>query len=271
MYNLLRFIKINHFLLLFLLIESFSIFLLLKNNGYQANKAIEFSTQYTSLIYNHTTSFSNYLALKERNEYLINENAKLHSLLQNESKFSDSTLIKNKHYNYYPAKVINSSVSKRNNFITLNKGKKHGIKIGMGVITNQGVIGVIHSTSENYAIAISLLHRKSAIGIQLNKNNHNGILKWKGFNYKTVNINDFPNHIPIEVGDTISSNSHSIIFPEGVNIGAVQNIHKNKDDGFYDVSVQLFEDFNQLNYVYIIHSQAAEEQLILEKKIIANE
>ncbi|CAI8230919.1 MAG: Uncharacterised protein [Cryomorphaceae bacterium] len=96
-------------------------------------------------------------------------------------------------------------------------------------------------------------------------------MKWKGFNYKTVSINDFPNHIPIEVGDTISTNSHSIIFSEGVNIGAVKSIQKNKDDGFYDVSVQLFEDFNQLNYVYIIHSQAAEEQLILEKKITENE
>jgi len=154
MYNLLRFIKINHFLLLFLLIEGFSVSLLLKNNGYQANKAIEFSTQYTSLVYNYTTSFSNFVALKETNEFLINENAKLHSLLKNESQFVDSTLIKNKHFNYYPAKVINSSVSKRNNFITLNKGLKHGINAGMGVITNQGVIGVIHSVSENYAIAI---------------------------------------------------------------------------------------------------------------------
>ena len=44
-----------------------------------------------------------------------------------------------------------------------------------------------------------------------------------------------------------------------------------KNDGSYDVSVQLFEDFNQLNYVYIIHSQAAKEQLMLEKKITENE
>ena len=269
MYNLFRFIKINHFLLLFLLIEGFSIFLLLKNNGYQANKAINFSTQYTSYLYKYTDSFTDYLALKEINEHLVNENAKLHSLLKNESNFTDSTLIKNKKYNYYPAKVINNSVSKRNNFITLNKGLKHGINVGMGVITKKGVIGVIHSISENYSIAISLLNRESAIGIQLNKNNHNGILKWKGFNYKTVSINDFPNHIPIEVGDTISSNSHSIIFPEGVNIGAVKSIIKNKNDGFYNVSIQLFEDFNQLNYVYIVHSQSAKEQLMSEKKINA--
>tara|TARA_B110000444_G_C18794125_1_gene573977 strand:- start:718 stop:1452 length:735 start_codon:yes stop_codon:yes gene_type:complete len=244
---------------------------LLKNNSYQSSKVTHFSTQYTSAIYAYTASLSNYVALKETNNYLIDENAKLLSLLKNETSFIDSTLIRNKQYHYLPAKIIKNSVSKRNNFMTINKGSKHGITEGMGVITKQGVIGVIHSVSSHYAIAISLLHRRSAIGIQLKKNKHNGILKWKGFDYRATTISDFPNHIPIEVGDTISSNSHSIIFPVGVNIGVVKNIHKNKDDGFYDVSVKLFEDFNQLNYVYVIHSQAAEEQLILEKKITANE
>jgi len=266
MYNLLRFIKINHFLLLFILIEGFSVFLLLQNNSYQANRAIKFSTQYTSFIHNYTASFSDYVALKETNNYLIEENAKLHSLLQNEISFVDSTLIRIKKYHYYPAKIINNSVSKRNNFITLNKGSKHGIKEGMGVITNQGVVGVIHSVSTHYAIAISLLHRKSAIGIQLKKNNHNGILKWKGFDYKSATISDFPNHITIIIGDTITTNSHSVIFPEGVSIGAVKNIKKNKDDGFLEVSINLFEDFNQLNYVYIIHSDEAAEQLSLEQE-----
>ena len=271
MHNLLRFIKINQFLLLFLLIEGFSVFLLLKNNSYQANTVIKFSTQYTGFIHNYTASFSDYIALKETNNYLIEENAKLHTLLKNETSFVDSAVIRNKQYHYYPAKIINNSVSKRNNFITINKGSKYGIKEGMGVITRQGVIGVIYSVSQQYAIAISLLHRKSAIGIQLKKNNHNGILKWKGFDYKLASINNFPNHIPIVIGDTITTNSHSVIFPEGVRIGTIKNIQKNEDDGFFDISVSLFEDFNQLNYVYIIHSDEAAEQLKLEQKIPTDE
>jgi rod shape-determining protein MreC len=271
MYNLLRFIKINQFLLLFILIEGFSISLLLQNNSYQANRTIKFSTQYTSFLHNYTASFSDYVALAETNEYLITENAKLHSLLQNEASFIDSTLIRSKQYNYFPAKIINNSVSKRNNFITLNKGSKHGITEGMGVITKQGIIGVIHSVSSHYSIAISLLHQKSAIGIQLKKNNHNGILKWNGFNYKVSTISNFPNHIPINIGDTITSNSHSVIFPEGIHIGTVKGIKKNKDDGFYNIKVSLFEDFNQLNYVYIIHSDQAAEQLKLEQEIKQDE
>ena len=271
MHNLIRFIKLNQFLLLLLIIEGFSVFLLLKNNSYQANTVIKCSAQYTGFIHNYTTSLSDYMALKETNNYLIEENAKLHALLKNETSFSDSTVIRNKRYHYYPAKIINNSVSKRNNFITLNKGIRHGIKEGMGVITEQGVIGIIRSVSQDYAIAISLLHQKSAIGIQLKKNNHNGILKWEGFDYKSASINDFPNHIPIVIGDTIITNGYSAIFPEGVLIGTVKNILKNKYDGYFDVSIRLFEDFNQLNYVYIIHSDEAAEQLKLEQTMQADE
>ena len=271
MYNLLRFIKINQFLLLFILIEGFSIFLLLQNNNYQANKTIKFSTQYTSAIYYSTSSFYDYLALRKTNEYLIKENAKLHSLLQNGDSFNDTSLLQNKDFNYIASKIINNSVQKRNNFITLNKGSKSGIKNGMGVITNEGVIGIVHSVSENYSLVISLLHKKSATGIFLKKNMHTGILKWEGFDYKTATISDLPVHIPLNIGDTIITNSYSNIYPEGVNIGTISAFKKNTDDGFYTISVNLFEDFNSLRYVYIVHSTQSAEQLQLEEIIKQDE
>jgi rod shape-determining protein MreC len=265
MHNLLRFIKLNQFLLLFILIEALSITLLLQNNSYQANKIVKFSTQYTSNIYNYTSSFTDYLGLKETNDYLIAENAKLHTLSQNNERLIDSTLLQNKKFNYIAAKVINNSVKKRNNFITLNKGSKNGIKHGMGVITNEGVIGIVYSVSQDYALVISLLHSRSATGIFLKKNMHTGILTWKGFNYRTAIINDLPAHIPLNIGDTIITNSYSNIYPEGINIGTISDFKKNDDDGFYTINVSLFEDFNNLRYVYVIHSTQSEEQLLLEE------
>ncbi|MEC7646283.1 MAG: hypothetical protein VX689_02220, partial [Bacteroidota bacterium] len=98
MHNLLRFIKLNQFLLLFILIEGLSITLLLQNNSYQANKTIKFSTQYTSAIYNYKIKIFDYLNLKETNDYLVAENAKLHALLENNEHFVDSTLVKNKKF-----------------------------------------------------------------------------------------------------------------------------------------------------------------------------
>ena len=221
MHNLLRFLKLNQTLLLFILIESLSIGLLIKNHSYQANKIIKFCTQYTSPIYNYTSFLSNYFSLKEQNDYLIEENAKLHTLIDRSQQYIDSTVVRNKKFKYLAAKVINNSINKRNNFLTLNKGSKNGIKKGMGIITNQGVIGIVHSVSKNYSLVISLLHNKSAVGIFLKKNMHTGILRWEGFDYRTATINDLPSHILLNIGDTITTNSYSNIYPEGINIGII--------------------------------------------------
>ena len=190
--------------------------------------------------------------------------------MQNNETFADSIFLRNKNYTYIEAKVINNSVKKRNNYITLNKGSQNGIKHGMGIITNQGVIGIIHSVSKNYALAISLLHTKSATGIFLKKNMHTAILKWKGFDYRTATISDLPMHIPLNIGDTIITNSYSNIYPEGINIGKIANF-KDNDDGFYTINVSLFEDFNNLRYVYVIHSKESKEQLLLEERIKKDE
>tara|TARA_B100000902_G_C27270745_1_gene896146 strand:- start:1435 stop:1854 length:420 start_codon:yes stop_codon:yes gene_type:complete len=139
----------------------------------------------------------------------------------------------------------------------------------MGVITQKGVIGIIHSTSKNYSVVMSLLNRKSAVSIKLKKNNHNGILVWKGENYRKANITNFPGHILINKGDTIITNMHSMIFPEGINIGSVVELHKD-DEGYYNVIVDLFEDFNQINFVYIVNSSNSLEKSQLEN-IFQNE
>ena len=270
MHNLLRFIKLNQFLLLFLLIEIISISLLIQNNNYQASKIITFSTKYTSIIYNYSNNLSDYLALKETNNYLKEENAKLHTLLQNREHNIDSCFIKNKKFKYIATKVINNSVKKRDNYITLNKGFRDGIHNRMGVITNKGVIGVIHSVSENYSLAISLLNKKSSTGIFLKKNMHTGILTWKGFDYRTATINDFPIHITLNRGDTVISNSYSNIYPEGINIGSITNFKKT-EYGFYKVDIKLFEDFNNLRYVYVVYSKESNEQKKLEEIIKKNE
>ena len=266
MNNLLRFLKIYQFLLLFLIIESFSIFLLLYNNSFQSHITIKYATQYTGVLENYSNFLFNYVKLKEKNKYLADENAKLHSLINQKTYYNDSIIITDKRFIYEPAKVINNSINKRNNFITINKGEKNGVKKGMGVVTNNGVVGIVHSVSENYAIVISLLHRESALSVKIKRNNHNGILKWNGLNYKVFNVNNFPSHIQIETGDTIVTNTHSLIFPEGINIGEIYNFKKN-NDGYYKTEIILFEDFNKLNFVYVVNSKDNIEQEILEKNI----
>ena len=164
------------------------------------------------------------------------------------------------------ASVINNSVYKRNNYITLNKGAKYGIKEGMGVIIPNGIIGIIKSVSENYSLVISILHSQTKISVLLQKQQVPGILKWKGFDYKSANIHDVPEHVEINIGDTIYSSGYSTIFPKGLSIGTIKSFKK-QSDGYYTIMMRFFKDLNTLNYVYIVDSFANKEQRLLESSI----
>ena len=96
------------------------------------------------------SSINQYLSLKEKNKILLNENVRIKNQLSKYSFEKNINFIDyNDHYLFNSARVINNSVFKRNNFLTLNKGSKDGIKIGQGVVINDGIVGIVKSVSQN--------------------------------------------------------------------------------------------------------------------------
>lgn len=260
MRNLLRFIKIYHFVLLFILFESFALFLYLSNHKFQQNKFLSFTQEYTGSIFNYYSELTQYLNLKEENDFLQKENAKLHTLLSKEEINTNPILNQ-----YIPARVIKNSIFKENNFIMLNKGKEDGVQSGMGVMVDNGVIGIVSITSKNFSKVTSILNQKSGISIMHKKSNQNGHLEWNTNHYMTATINDIPNHANIQIGDTIQTNGYSSIFPVGINIAKVISFTKGDGDGYFDINIKFLNDMNSVKNVYIINSLMKEEIKKLEQ------
>jgi len=254
MRNLFRFIKIYHFILLFILIESFSLFLFISNHKFQQSKFLSFTQEYTGAIFSYYSDLNQYLSLKDENDFLQRENAKLYTLLSKEEINTNSILNE-----YIPARIIKNSIFKQNNFILLNKGEKDGVKSGMGVIVDNGVIGIVSITSENFSKVTSILNQNSTISVIHIKSKQNGSLKWNTNNYMTAMINDIPNHANIQIGDTIQTNGFSSIFPEGINIAKVISYKKGNENGLCNVNIKFLNDMNTAKNVYIINSLIKEE------------
>ena len=254
MRNLFRFIKIYHFVLLFFLIESFSLFLYISNHKFQQSKFLSFTQEYTGAIFSYYSDLNQYLRLKDENDFLQRENAKLYSILSKEEVNINSILNE-----YIPARIIKNSIFKQNNFILLNKGEKDGIKSGMGVIVDNGVIGIVSITSENFSKVTSILNQNSTISVVHIKSGQNGSLKWNTNNYMTAMINDIPNHANIQIGDTIQTNGFSSIFPKGINIAKVISYKKGNENGLCNVNIKFLSDMNTAKNVYIINSLIKEE------------
>lgn len=270
MRNLLKLLYAYHFLILFLFLEGFSLFLIIKGSDFHQARFVEASNVVTGSIYNRVDKISNYLYLRHTNELLLSENAELRNKLASFRqlvKDKKDTLIDSiggQRFQYLYAKVVNNSVTKRDNYITINKGFLDGIRPEMGVISKDGIIGFVEAVSDHYSVIVSVLNSNFNVSAKLKKNNYFGPLTWDGINSKYCQLEELTHNVPIQKGDTIVTSGHTNFFPSDVMIGTVADF-KIVGGNFYKVEVKLNMEFMKLDYVIVVHDIQREERIKLEE------
>lgn len=261
-----------HFLILFLFLEGFSLFLLIKGSDFHQARFIEASNAVTGSIFTRVDKVENYLYLTHTNDLLLAENAELRNKLASFRqlvKEKKDTLIDSigaQRFQYFYAKVVNNSVTKRDNYITIDKGLLDGVRRDMGVISKEGIIGHVDAVSDNYAVIISVLNSKTYISAKIKKNNYFGPLTWDGINPKYAQLNGLTLSVPIQKGDTIVTSGHTNYYPSDVMIGTVEDF-KVVGGNFYKVEVKLSMEFRKLDYVIVVQDLQREERIKLEDSI----
>lgn len=269
---LLQFLLKNYNFFLFILLEFFAFFYIIKSNYYQQSVFINSANAISGGIYKTHSNITDYLSLKPINKILAEENAKLWNLQKisfiktNNKTFLINDTLYQQQYEYTSANVISNSYNRANNYLTLNKGYNQGIREEMGVMTSQGIVGIIKDVSANFSTVTSVLHSKSKISAKIKKNNYIGTIVWEGGDYRIATLKDIPTHVKIFSGDTIVTSGYSLIFPGGILIGTIYTYDVNKGKDFYDIKVRLCTDFNNISYVYVIKSLMKDELEILKTK-----
>ncbi len=197
--------------------------------------------------------------------YLALENIKLRNQMEayrlrlRELQDSGSSFLDSAHINHYIlARVIDNSINTRKNFLTIDVGSRNGVYKGMGVITQNGVVGIVASTSPNYSSVISLLNTDIKVSVKHKKSGSFGAISWDGTSYRKVILDEIPLHCNVSEGDTILTSGFSTIFPKEIPIGRVVDFY-NKDGSFLSITVELFADFKTLDYVYLVDSKGINE------------
>ena len=255
--------KYNH-QILFIFLEVFAFFLIIQNNSFQKAAFINSTNGITATSFLVISDVKSYFSLKSTNELLLMENAKLKSLISYQQKDSISSISAS---HYIPATIINKSVARPNNYITIDKGKIDGIKKGMGVVSNNGVIGIVKETSKHFSSILSILHSKSKVSIVIKKNNHFGSLQWDGKSYKKAKIYDIPSHVDLKIGDTITTSGFSYIFPSKTIVGVISDIKTKDDDKFHNLRMSFIEDLKEVKYVNVCQPLKKEEKELLETQL----
>ncbi|MCR9181307.1 MAG: rod shape-determining protein MreC [Flavobacteriaceae bacterium] len=271
MQQIINFFIHNKNFLLFLFLFAISLGLTLQSHSYHKSKFVNSANSITGYIYSIKSDITTYFGLRKENELLLEENSRLKNLLQHTEKegiaISDTAIFE-LGFVYRPAEVINNNFSKANNFLTLKGGKNQGVKPEMGVITSNGIVGITDQVGANYSTVLSILNSNSSISVQLKRTGHFGSLVWNGKDPNILQLIDISRQSPVAIGDSITTDGRSTIFPKNIPVGIVKDFTYDQSENFYIIDIALFNDMTRTENVYIIENKNAEEIKELENRSI---
>lgn len=270
MRNLIFFLYKYYTFLLFFALELFSVIILYRYNNYQKANFLNFTGGVASQFYETVNNTTNYFSLREINDSLLTENARLRGQMLNayyQSGFAQTSIndtVYKQQYTYISANVVNNSVTQRNNYITIDKGSAHGIKPDMGVIGSNGVVGIVTSVSEHFSTIRSALNSNTKISCMFKKNNAFGSLEWNGDDPRFSSLKYVNKHVQVAMNDEIVTSNYSTLFPQGISVGKVYSHYIEADENFHTIKVELNTNFSTLKNVYVIVNFMKEEQQKVE-------
>lgn len=270
MRNLIDFIKDHYHWFLFVFLEVVGLTLLFSHNNYQY--AAWFSTANTvaGMVKEGEAKVTSFFKLAKNNEELSRRNIYLEHEVQclreellrdGRDSMTVDNIIKPEEYKLIGAKVVDISVNKKDNLITINKGENDGVRRDMGVISGNGVVGIVYATTAHYSIVIPVLNSKSSISCVIENKGYIGYLHWEGGFSNMAYVDDIPRHAHFKLYERVVTSGFSSVFPAGIPVGKIIHVYNSKDGVSYRLQVQLYTDFSNLRDVYVVDNSLVQKHL----------
>jgi rod shape-determining protein MreC len=258
--------------LLFLILEFFALYMVARYNK-KPNEIYQSSANLVSgVVYENASTVRNYLSQQAVADSLSRENAELRTQLEASKYIAiqergvvrfplDTSTIRPdtaqkkdviQQFNYIAAEVVSNSVSRNDNYLTINRGSNHGIKQGMAVICSDGIVGIVRNVTPHYAQIMSVLNKRMSITAMIKRNRYFGSLVWDGIDPRIMTLDNIPKHADVIKGDTIMTSGFSEAFPGEVRIGRVLDFRVK--NGFHSIDVELWNDLSNIRYVYVVEN-----------------
>lgn len=257
-----------------------SCLLLFQSNPYQHSIYFTSANAVSSAVYGLFNNVTSYFHLRGINEDLQQRNAMLENevvSLRNQindykMQMPDTNSVRPEYQNFdfVIAHVISNSISQPYNYITINRGRADGVLPEMGVVDQNGVVGIVNVVGEHSARIISLLNPNLRLSCKVKDSDFFGSLVWDCVSPQYAVLEELPRHVEFENGDTIITSGYSAVFPEGLIVGTIEGQMPTNDDNFYTLKIKLTTDFSRLSTVRAISNGMKEELDALEAADFGN-
>ncbi len=268
MRNLTEFLARHYHWLLFVILEAASITLLFSYNNYQSSVFFSTANSVSGKCLEWTSKFTSYFNLAETNRQLTLRNTlleqQLGSAMRTIGKLTGDTALTRAEippqYTTISAKVVQNSINRTDNLITIDKGSADGVKKDMGVVSGTGVVGIVYLVGTHYSVVMPLLNSKSSISCTIRKRGYFGYLHWQGPDSQYAYVEDVPRHAHYVKGDIIETSGYSSVFPKGITVGKVLCTFNSPDGLSFRIKIKLSTDFSNLHDVCVINAPEMLEQ-----------
>ncbi len=259
---LIRLFSKNGLFLFFLFLQLIAVTLIFSRNSMQQSFAAGQATIFNAWVSGYIDQGTSYLKLKQINEDLAAQNKALMAQVYGKGQSGNpqfrrvtDTIGGGQIYTFVDADIVNNSITRNDNYFTIDRGKRHGVFPKMGVIAPNGIAGIVVNTTNNYALVQSVLSvNKIRINAALKNTGFFGTLTWKGDNSRTMHLADIPKYVPLKVGDTVLTDGKSSIFPQGIMIGRIAGYEVDSKTGYWDISVELNQKMGNLQKVFVVRN-----------------
>ena len=277
--KLLEFLRSNAHTLLFVVLEVIALLLLFNGSVYHNSVLLSSTNAITGTVTEYANKSNEYLGLRDANVALMSRNAVLEEenqrlkyqlrRLEVDSltwqRLSTDSVIRPFPYLYKVAQVVGTTLFGGKNYLTIDMGSSEAIQNDMGVLSNEGIVGVVATTGRHYAKVIPLVNSDFKLNCKPSpRSEYVGTLSWDGKDLEHTLLTNLPKHAPYSIGDSVVTSGYSALFPEGLFIGTVEGEGESPNDNFRALKVKLGVSFGTLKYVYVLQNYEREERMEIE-------
>ena len=262
---------------MFIALEVMCVVLLFSYNSYQCSVYLSTANAVSARLLRGQDKVTSYFGLAEKNRALVEQNALLQErilalesmstqhLLDSLSKEEALQRVHRTGYRITPAQVVDKSINKTDNYITLDRGTADGVEPDMGVMGVDGIVGVVYKCTEHYSLVMPLLNSKSRVSCKVYGSGDIGYLQWSGGDSRYAVLHDLPRYADVAVGDTIVTSGNSSFFPEGLMVGIVNELYPSQDGLYVALKVELATQFAKLEHAFVLGRMDADELAALQE------
>lgn len=260
MHNLFKFISRYSNFLVFILLEVVAFLLIVRNSQYPQSSVLSSANRIVAWSYGVVNDVTGYFGLRRQNAELAKENVVLRNRLNELENMAENiemdSLYRFAQYDlrYIPAKVVQITIGQQHNYMTINRGARDSVHIGMGVRNQEGVVGIVRTVGAKYSVVQPVINTRTNLSCRFAKNDYIGTLEWDGRDPRFAQLTDVATHIQVNRGDTIVTSGLSPIFPSDIPVGIVEDAELPEGESYYRITVRLSTNFRRLKYVEVIEN-----------------